>query len=356
MGNAEVRRICQPTPILEEEIGRLQRLHATFRCEFTLDRQAFCNLLDPMRVPFDFIDSCFQAFDTNNDGVLDVGEIVLLVCFGMTPSSDVECVMDHLKARLRLLFQIFDTNGDRLVSKKELVEWVQKTVSANIERTAKFENTYMTPCADCGLALAPEYHYRCLGCPTTYVLGLPELVLRCTTCGVRHQHKTHHPSRPRGTKADEERKISLRGQSVHRGMMCAACEVTPVVGPLYLCRDCPDDTCLCQACFENHLEPNVHDAGRHDLDRRDCAVPIHTLVESFVSNLFAEGDLNGDGYLTWEEFVSWGVASPTVLRVMTGCPVTSVRMCEHEEYATYEERAFLYAKSIGVIPAEEATV
>ena len=349
MGNAEMRRMTAPTPVLGPEVQRLRDLHATFRGDFIVDRTMFSNLFDSSVVSYAFVDECFSAFDTNNDGTVQLSEIIFAVCFGMRPANPCDTV-SHLKDRLGFLFQVFDQNGDKLLTRAELLPWIEKVATESFARQRQFVSAHNpTPhrCLTCAQTLSPASAYLCVACTTQHVLGMPQMSLFCISCMAPHRAGTSHRLLLRGTSHEKD-----ATWQTHVGYECSACTMSPVVGNMFLCDDCATCVVLCQKCFDNNVEPGTHRA-RHSVTRRERRVPLATLVADFVAAVFASGDLNGDGYLTQNEFAEWGLGNETVLRLMACAVVHDVRLCEYAETVLEDRRDLMWAQSVGIVPASE---
>jgi len=314
MGNAEMRRMTEPTPVLGPEMRRLQSLHATFQGDFVVDRTTFSNLFDPTKVSYSFIDEVFKVFDTNEDGSVQLSEIVLGICFSMRPQcrSDVE---ESLKERLGFLFQVFDHNGDKLLTRAELITWLQKVVKESITRQRKYL-----------AATQGKMHSK-----EQQIFGIPHVA-------------------PTVKAATSEQQATWQ---THIGFECTGCSTSPVIGNLYLSESCLGTVALCQKCIDNNVPLGTNTFSTRSMVRRDRAWGLERLVQDFVERVFAEGDLNGDGYLSQSEFVEWGLRNEMVLRLMSGATIHDVRLCEYQECAVEDRRELMWAESVGIVPASD---
>ncbi|PIA29529.1 hypothetical protein AQUCO_05900039v1 [Aquilegia coerulea] len=78
--------------------------------------------------------------------------------------------------------------------------------------------------------------------------------------------------------------------NVHTGIGCDNCEMTPIVGNRYKCKDCHEGVIgfdLCEECYNTPSKHsdfvNQHNTKRHTFElianRGDSPVPVHTVEE-----------------------------------------------------------------------------
>lgn len=336
MGNAEAKALTQDSPVLSAAIHHAHQQFLTYGRDYALDRSSFGLLFDTSRISFQLIDQLFEACDVDCSGGIDFAELAVgLVagCSGLT-----------LTEKLDILFDAIDVNGDGELTQEEVQATLAKFLIGVVRRIRGLEKSdgriqYADRRCNGCREIPVNLVYECLQCNRGTALGIPITVHLCKNCvhswegyGLGSHDMLH-------TK-DHAMKKSFGAHNphiaTHPGVSCSVCDMLPIVGKRYRCKQCLDFVNLCEACYLDGEEPQAHKLS-HDMEVLEKASTLQDEVQRLIADLFNSSDANSDGLITRPEFHYWGTHSEVASALLQGFDVRYVKFCSDLELCLVKE-------------------
>ena len=184
-----------------------------------------------------------------------------------TGSLSLHASLANTQDKLRFLFTVLSSNGDKKLPHRELKRALGAAICKTLHRIRGKGGQWLDrECAGCKRTPSGVV-YACFDCCAGYIMGVPITVHLCGDCckswegvleekGTDTQHHARHTLTCHGA-------VPAGGQVYHTGVQCDSCGMLPIVGPRYHCKDCKDMLALCGSCHDEGAEPLAHAASHN---------------------------------------------------------------------------------------------